>query len=118
MQTTLSAITLYFLLGLNLSLATTITVSFGQHDSAPYAITEGEKLVGGIIKDLMDALADELKIKVVYKRIPRTRTVNYLLTGSIDVMPISNPQWVVESEKLFWSIPLFEELNKFVVKKV
>jgi len=117
MKTSLWAIALLLFLNSNAALANTLTVGFGQNNSAPYAIIEDDKLVGGIIKDLMDALTVELSIKVVYKSIPRMRTTDFLLAGDIDVMPISNPMWMKKSHQFLWSIPLFEELNLFVVSK-
>lgn len=95
--------------------AITLRVAYGQHNNPPYANIENQQLVGGIIKDLMDALAQELNIKVVYKLVSRMREEQQLLNGDIDVVVLSSPVWLANGDQFNWSIPLFMELDQFVV---
>ena len=92
-----------------------LIVSFGCNNTEPYALLEGEQLVGGIIKDMMDELAKELGREVRYMDVPRKRIEPYLLSGKLHICPIFNPAWGKDSAQYDWSIPLFQESNLFVV---
>ncbi len=93
-----------------------LIVSFGAHNAEPYAILEGNQLVGGIIKDIADELADELDIDVIYVQTPRKRIERYLDTGVIHLVPISNPEWLKLGEQYRWSIPIFQDHDVLVTK--
>lgn len=102
-------------LGANVVAAEELIVSFGTEDAAPFVFLEGEELVEGIIKDVMDAVGRELEIDVIYKPLPRKRIEPYMLAGKVHIIMNSNPAWVQDSEQYDWSVPLFQELNWFVV---
>lgn len=91
-----------------------IVFSFGSHNSAPYAIANGSNLVGGVIWDIANELADELNAQAVFVNIPRKRQEKYLSDGDIDVLLISNPKWLGSKGGLVWSEALFEESNVVV----
>lgn len=91
-----------------------IVFSFGSHNSAPYAIANGNNLVGGVIWDIANELADELNAQAVFVNIPRKRQEKYLKEGSTDVLLISNPKWLGSGGDLMWSEALFDELNVLV----
>jgi ABC-type amino acid transport substrate-binding protein len=110
-----SLITLLFFFFFKSSLAMEetpeIVFSFGSHNSAPYAITHGNKIVGGIIWDIANELADELNAQATFADIPRMRQTNYLKAGRTDVLLISNPMWLKNKENLIWSKALFDEFD-------
>lgn len=91
-----------------------IIFSFGSHNGAPYAITSGNNLIGGVIWDIANELADELNAQAHFVNIPRKRQSNYLTEGETDVILISNPKWLSNEGGLIWSEALFEELNVVV----
>lgn len=91
-----------------------IVFSFGSHNSAPYAIANGSNLVGGVIWDIANELADELNAEAIFVNIPRKRQAKYLKAGHTDVLLISNPSWLGNVGGLVWSEALFEELNVLV----
>jgi len=94
--------------------AKTFVVGYGSHDSEPYAIIRENQLVAGIIKEIVDEIALELKINVEYVNIPRKREELYLQNGRIDAIIISNPKWLMQSERFHWSEPLFVEQDLLV----
>ena len=92
-----------------------VTIGFGVHNSPPYAILNGEFIVGGVIFDIVTELSDILDIDVNYLNMPRKRENSYIENGTVDIVLISNPKWhSVKGGR--WSIPLFEEKNVIVVK--
>ncbi len=95
---------------------TTLVIGYGDHDSTPYAIEKGEQLSAGIIKDIATELSGELDIAITFVKTPRKRTERYLENKTIDLILISNPAWLSNSEKLQWSDTIFIEKDIMVVK--
>ncbi|AQS36890.1 periplasmic component of amino acid ABC-type transporter/signal transduction system [Shewanella psychrophila] len=95
----------------------TLIVTYGSHNAEPYAITESNQLVAGIIKDISDEIADELDINVTYIETPRKRVERYLTSGEVHFTPISNPKWLTPNEAYRWSQPLFIEQDRLWVLK-
>ncbi|HCM47998.1 MAG TPA: hypothetical protein DIS98_11015 [Colwellia sp.] len=95
---------------------TTLIISYGDHDAAPYSIEIGEQLYGGIIKDIATELAGELDIAVTFVKTPRKRIERYLENNTVHLVLITNPAWLTNSEKLQWSESIFIEKNMMVVK--
>lgn len=93
-----------------------LIIAYGDHNGAPYAIEQNEKLQSGIIKDVAKALANELNITVTFVKTPRKRVERYLANNTIHVVLISSPQWLSNHAKLQWSDPLFIEHDKIVTK--
>ncbi len=95
--------------------AQTLKILFDQANAKPYAFIENEQLVGGIIKDIGDELAKELGIDVQYIQIPRKRYEEFLDSGKVHAILISNPAWFSSSTKYNWTIPMFQEVDVFML---
>ncbi len=95
----------------------TFIVSFGVHNGPPFALIEGDRLVGGIIKDVAEEIANELNIIVSYVKVPRKRQENYLSKGIVHANLVSNPQWLKKRELLNWSEPLFFDQDVLVFQQ-
>lgn len=94
-----------------------LIVSYGKHNAEPYALVRDGKLVGGLIKDLMDTVGKEFGIEVQYKEVQRKHVDEYLREGKVHIIVLSNPKWLHSSELLYWSEPLIPETNIFVTLK-
>jgi len=94
---------------------TRLLIGYGDHNAPPYAIEKGEKLYGGIIKDIATEISDELDIPVTFIKTPRKRTERYLENGTIHLILMTNPAWL-NSEKLQWSDDLLIEKEVIVIK--
>ncbi|KGJ89766.1 substrate-binding periplasmic protein [Colwellia psychrerythraea] len=93
-----------------------LIISYGDHNSAPYAIEKGEQLSAGIIKDIATEIAGELDITITFAKTPRKRIERYLESNTIHVELITSPAWLSNSEKLQWSETIFIERDIMVVK--
>jgi ABC-type amino acid transport substrate-binding protein len=86
-------------------------------NTAPYAIFDSQNhLVGGIAKNLLDALAAGLKRDVLYLDLPRGRVVEWLSTDKADISCFLNPQWVSATLKLNWTPVLFQT-QQYIVRR-
>lgn len=94
----------------------TLIVSYGDHNSAPYAVEQGEVLYSGIIKDIATEIADELDINISFFKTPRKRTERYLENETVHLVIISNPAWLKNSNKLQWSETVFVEKDIIVTR--
>lgn len=66
-----------------------------QTNTAPYAIfDQQQRLVDGIAKDLLDAVAARLNRPVQYLDLPRGRVVEWLITDKADISCFLNPEWI------------------------
>ena len=95
---------------------TKLIISYGDHNSAPYAIEKGEQLSAGIIKDIATEIAGELDIGITFFKTPRKRTERYLENNTIHLVLISNPARLSNSAKLQWSETIFIEKDILVIK--
>ena len=73
-------------------------------NTPPLADVQDEKLTGGILKQLGDAIAIELHRKALYVVLPRKRLVMELEKGMVDGVCYYRPEWL--EAKLNWSPPL------------
>jgi ABC-type amino acid transport substrate-binding protein len=88
-----------------------------QTNTAPYAIFDPQqRLVDGIAKDLLDALAFRLNKPVQYLDLPRGRVVEWLVTDKADISCFLNPQWVPVTYKLSWTPVLFYT-RQYIVRR-
>lgn len=88
-----------------------------QTNTAPYAIFDPQqRLVDGIAKDLLDALAFRLNKPVQYLDLPRGRVVEWLVTDKADISCFLNPQWVPSTYKLSWTPVLFYT-RQYIVRR-
>ena len=88
--------------------ATPIRYSVSTSLSMPYAMFEGEQLVGGIMFDLSKAIEKQLQTPVVYVVLPRKRIDAAVLQGDIDLRCYISPAFVDNPEQYAWSPGLFE----------
>lgn len=98
-------------------LAGKLVIGFGQLDSPPYGISEGETLVGGIVKDIGDFIANEIGLTPVFTFVPRKRQDAFLEQGLIHGLALKNPKWIKNSEQYQWTLPLFTEEDVFLQRK-
>jgi polar amino acid transport system substrate-binding protein len=97
--------------------AQTLVVGFNEGNAEPYAFISGNTMTGGIIKDIGDAVARELNIKVEYKISTPNRIKVEVKDGTIHVLPIFNPAWTPSPNDFNWTSVLFPETNIFVTSK-
>lgn len=89
-----------------------------QTNTAPYAIFDTQnRLTGGVAKELLDALALQLKRDVVYLDLPRGRVVEWLVTDKADISCFLNPQWVPANYQLSWTPVLFST-RQFIIRRI
>jgi polar amino acid transport system substrate-binding protein len=77
----------------------------------PLAEFRENVLIGGIVKDIDDAIARKLNRTAHYVSLPRKRVYAELETGTIDGLCYSSPSWF--ETKVNWSRPLIP--NDFIV---
>ncbi|MDP2561602.1 ABC transporter substrate-binding protein [Psychrobium sp. 1_MG-2023] len=94
----------------------TLIVGYGDHNSEPYAIEQGDRLYNGIIKDIASEVAAELDIDVKFVKTPRKRIERHLGNNTMHLYLIANPQWFSNSHQLQWSDEIFVERDKIVVR--
>ncbi len=97
--------------------AQTLIIGFNDGNAEPYAFISGGMINGGIIKDIGDAVAKELNVKVEYKQSTANRIKVEVKEGTIHVLPIFNPAWWPTPGDFNWTSPLFPETNIFVTSK-
>ena len=92
-----------------------LKIAYSASHSEPYSFTDNGQISAGIIKDLMDALAEQLGTKAEYLLLPRKRIPQYILQGKADIKVIANPAWEPQPDKFLWSVPLFTETQILVL---
>ncbi len=97
------------------SSARPLIVSFGTHNMEPYIFAENNEVTGGIIPDIMEAFGKKAGLPIVYRNTSRKREESYLQNGKRDVVVITSPAWFADRDACNWSIPLFQEMDWFVV---
>lgn len=96
--------------------ADNMLVTWGDYDVAPFVITHEGKLIGGIIKDIGDVLAKEMQLKPEYLQLPRKHMADMVLSGSVHMRIVFNPNWVQQPERYHWTPVLFEDTDILVIK--
>lgn len=77
-------------------------------NAVPFAIFAGAgQLSGGLSKDILDLVAQELRSQVMYLDIPRARLEPWLVSGQAEVGCFLNPDWVSEPKRFDWTDTLF-----------
>ena len=74
----------------------------------PYGDIQADRIHGGIVFDIGQALGESLKLPVSFLVMPRNRTDAAVMAGDVDVRCYSNPAWTKIPEQHLWSKPLFE----------
>lgn len=78
----------------------------------PMTRFQGEELTGGLLKDVGDALARELKLRPRYLTLPRKRVESALADGSADLLCDLRPEWL-DSRRWQWSDTIFS--NRMII---
>lgn len=77
--------------------------------SAPLAVYTKDQLSDGLIFDMSQAIAAQLKMPVQYLYLPRKRLESALASGQADLWCYTNPQWLANNpDEFYWSAPLFK----------
>ncbi|WP_230819227.1 substrate-binding periplasmic protein [Rheinheimera aquimaris] len=77
-------------------------------NTPPYAMFNARsQLQAGLTKDIIDELARQLDLPVIYLNLPRTRVEQWLNEGQAELACFLNPDWVVAPEQLEWTGALF-----------
>ena len=95
----------------------TLTVGVTENDAAPsmiFSYSPQPQLDGGVWKDLLDSIGHQLGQRVEYLPLARKRMDSYLQNGQIDMVCNTNPAWWEAPERFHWSLPLSEQVERFV----
>lgn len=94
-----------------------LVFAYWDNASPPFAIREGDQLVGGIIYDIAQHLAARLGVRAVYKLLPPKRIERELIGGGVDLDCVSSPIWKESPDAYPWSPVLFTGADRFLVMK-
>jgi len=94
-----------------------LVFAYGPGNGAPFAIVNGQQLTGGLFKDIGDALSAHSKLDVVYRQVPTKRASSLLISGEINALCLTHPDWIEEHEQLFWSPVLTQDFDHLMTLK-
>ncbi len=94
-----------------------IRVPFHEANPPPFALVEDGKLVGGLIKDVGDAVARSLNTKIEYIYLSRKRLDQAMANGTINARPFTHPGWVNLPQDFQWTVPYFKQEDLFLSLK-
>lgn len=80
----------------------------------PYADIREERLVGGLVFDLTQAIGAALQVPVHYVVLPRKRMEAAVQDGEVDVRCYFNPAWTQTPDQYVFSKPLFDASDMLV----
>ena len=84
-------------------LAQALIFAYGPGNGPPFAITSQGTLSGGLFKDMGDALAKHSGLSVSYRQVPTKRVSSLLISGEVNALCMTHPDWIEDHEQLFWS---------------
>jgi ABC-type amino acid transport substrate-binding protein len=84
------------------------------NESMPLARFENEQLVGGIYRELGDAIAARLGLEARYLPLPGARVSEGLNSGRADVLCYARPEWMQGS--FAWSAPLIDDAEMVIAR--
>ncbi|MDH4873831.1 transporter substrate-binding domain-containing protein [Pseudomonas sp. BN515] len=98
--------------------AATAALRFSAVDSwaMPVAEFRDNRLVGGIIHDLIERLAQRLDMPAQVHVLPRNRVELALKQGEIDVRCYISPKWITNGNEYLWSIPFLYQRDLIVAR--
>lgn len=99
------------LVGAHSSATEVLRTSASNAWTMPFAKFDSERLTGGIVFDVTQALGKALGISVHYLVLPRKRIDGAVLAGDIDLRCYSNPGWTALPNEYTWSGNLFDITN-------
>lgn len=94
--------------------ATVLRVALSESSSMPLQQLEHGVVVRGILKDLGEALAQQLQREVVWRALPRKRLERALTIGDADILCYSRPEWL--SAQVYWSRPILRNSDIVVTR--
>jgi|GEM_PF-3013980 len=77
--------------------------AYGPGNGPPFAIIKQGQLSGGLFKDMGDALAGHTGLSVSYRQVPTKRASSLLMSGEVNSLCLTHPDWIDDHEQLFWS---------------
>ncbi len=93
--------------GLSVAQARPLRFALGQSWGAPFLERSGSRVLGGILPDLMTAIAAELGTTPVFELLPPARVEAALADGSVDLQCLLAPAWWPDAPShLHWSVPV------------
>lgn len=95
------------------AVAADILFAASQANGMPLAQFSGNKVSGGFIKDIDDAIAAELGMASRHVEMPRTRLDLAMNIGEVDALCYTRPEWV-KADGWHWSPPILQNRNLVV----
>ncbi|MDE3739671.1 transporter substrate-binding domain-containing protein [Pseudomonas resinovorans] len=83
----------------------------------PLAEFEDNRLVGGIIHDVIERLVQRLDVPAQIQVLPRNRVELALSQGEIDVRCYISPKWITHSDNFLWSVPFIHQRDLIVARR-
>lgn len=83
----------------------------------PLAEFKDNQLVGGILHEVIERLAQRLDAQAQILVLPRNRVELALQQNEIDVRCYVSPKWISQSERYLWSIPLINQRDLIVARQ-
>lgn len=86
-------------------------------DAAPIVVlssTRSGQLVGGLSKELGDAMANRLGTRADYQIIARNRIEPSLEKGKVDIVCNANRAWYGNADKLGWTRELYPQIERVI----
>ena len=74
----------------------------------PYADIQGDRVTGGLVFDMAQAIGESMKLPVTFLVMPRNRTDAAVIAGDVDVRCYSKPAWTKIPDLHLWTKPLFQ----------
>lgn len=102
------------MVGLSQQQAEPLRFSASTSWGMPYADIREDRLVGGIVFDLTQAIGNALQMPVRYVVLPRKRVEAAAQAGEVDVRCYFNPAWTQKPEHYLFSNPLFDASDVLV----
>jgi len=95
----------------------TLKISFSRSSSEPYVFIEKRQLIGGVLKELIDALAKESGLKVEYVLVSKRNQEKEITSGTIDGSCLVNEVDLEHPSSYLWSESLYVQENVLIVRK-
>jgi polar amino acid transport system substrate-binding protein len=91
--------------------ASELVIAVSTGSAMPMTEFRDGQLVNGLLKEVGDALAREMRLKPVYLILPRKRVEGALRSGQADLLCDSRPEWLDGAFR--WSVSVFS--NDYIV---
>lgn len=94
-----------------------LRIGVGASDGPPIVMLargNGEVIVGGLYKELGDALARQLGATPEYLVVSRKRVEQTIESGRVDIHCNANPKWFGNASRLGWTRELYPQIERVV----